>query len=120
MKPILPRPVRSIIERQRVVLSRCVFAIGLPGNGILPELDDRQILTIRLQIVCATTGEESHASPTASFLFSVFSFQKGQLQSDSCSAIWRQRQVVVRQRTPVSYLEHKSEPILWTIDSIPW
>ena|GEM_PF-2308129 len=43
MKPILPRPVRSIIERQHVVLSRCVFAIGLPDNGILPELDDRQI-----------------------------------------------------------------------------
>ena len=49
MKPILPRPVRSIIERQHVALSRCVFAFGLPGNGILPELDDRQTITVRLQ-----------------------------------------------------------------------
>jgi len=61
MRPILPRPVRSIIERQHVALSRCVFAIGLPGNGILPELDDRQIFTICLQIVCATSDDESHA-----------------------------------------------------------
>ncbi len=43
MRPALPKPARSIIERQHVVLSRCVFAIGLPDNGILPELDDRQI-----------------------------------------------------------------------------
>jgi len=62
MKPILPRPVRSIIERQHVALSRCVFAFGLPGNGILPELDDRQILSICLQIVCATPDNESHAA----------------------------------------------------------
>jgi len=70
MKPTLPRPARSIIERQRVVLSRCVFAIGLPDNGVLPELDDRQIFTICLQIVCATFDGESHASPTASVQFS--------------------------------------------------
>jgi hypothetical protein len=43
MRPALPKPARSIIERQHVVLSRCVSAIGLPDNGILPELDDRQI-----------------------------------------------------------------------------
>jgi len=43
MRPALPKPARSIIERQHVVLSRCVFAIGLPDNGVLPELDDRQI-----------------------------------------------------------------------------
>ena len=81
MKPTLPKPARSIIERQHVVLSRCVSAIGLPDNGILPELDDRQIITICLQIVCATSGDESHASPAASRQFSVFSFQKGQSQS---------------------------------------
>ena len=61
MKPTLPRPARSIIERQRVVLSRCVSAIGLPDNGVLPELDDRQIFTIRLLIACATDESKSHA-----------------------------------------------------------
>ena len=61
IRPTLPRPARSIIERQRVVLSRCVFAIGLPDNGVLPELDDRQIITICLQIVCATDESKSHA-----------------------------------------------------------
>jgi hypothetical protein len=61
MRPALPKPARSIIERQHVVLSRCVFAIGLPDNGILPELDDRQIITICLQLVCATAGEKCHA-----------------------------------------------------------
>ena len=86
MKPILPRPVRSIIERQHVALSRCVFAIGLPGNGILPELDDRQILTICLQIVCATTGEESHAAVSDFGL--QFSFQRA-IAVRFVSAVWR-------------------------------
>ena len=61
MRPALPRPARSIIERQRVVLSRCVFAIGLPDNGVLPELDDRQTITVCLQNVCATVETKSHA-----------------------------------------------------------
>ena len=60
MKPTLPRPARSIIERQRVVLSRRVFAIGLPDNGVLPELDDRQTITVCLQNVCATSESKSH------------------------------------------------------------
>ncbi len=79
MRPTLPRPARSIIERQRVVLSRCVFAFGLPDNGVLPELDDQRIFTIRLHTACATDERKSHASPPASVQFSVFSFQKGHL-----------------------------------------
>lgn len=59
MRPVLPRPARSIIERQLVVLSRCVFADGLPDNGILPELDDRQIIAICLQPPFATGDVKS-------------------------------------------------------------
>ena len=43
MRPDLPSPARSIIERQHVVLSRDVFVIGLPDNGILPDPDDQRI-----------------------------------------------------------------------------
>ena len=61
MRPALPRPARSIIERQHVVLSRCIFAIGLPDNGVLPELDDRQIFRFAYMEAYATTNAESHA-----------------------------------------------------------
>ncbi len=58
MKPTLPRPAHSIIERQHVVLSRCVSAIGLLDNGILPELDDRQISRFAYNLLVPQFREE--------------------------------------------------------------